>query len=140
MLRFILRRAREQLYAGVAEAGYENLNPAHMLVFRSPGPQGLRPSEIANEMRITKQSVNDLLRHLERHGYLVLDPDPTDGRARVVRLTDKGRVLESVVNDEAQRTEERIGKRLGPRRYAQLCSALEDIVDDLGTDQEEPGV
>jgi len=44
---------------------------------------------LADQLQITKQSVNDLLRHLEQHGYITRQHDPTDGRARIVRLTPK---------------------------------------------------
>ena len=47
-------------------------------------------AKLADQVGITKQSVNDLLGHLEGHGYLVRVPDPADGRARVIRLTAKG--------------------------------------------------
>jgi DNA-binding MarR family transcriptional regulator len=55
---------------------------------------GLRPIELAERLRITKQSVNDLLGHLEQHGYLIREPDPADRRARVLRLTAKGQHFE----------------------------------------------
>ena len=58
---------------------------------------GLRPSQLADQRGITKQSVNDLLGHLEGHGYLVREPDSADGRARVIRLTSKGRRLQQAI-------------------------------------------
>lgn len=83
-------------------------------------------------MGITKQSVNDLLGHLERHGYLVRVPDLADGRARVIRLTAKGQRLERTINAQAQAAEMRVAEILGPRRFAQPHSSLELLAERFG--------
>src|SRR4051812_14011081 len=86
-LRVVWQWVRDQLYASVVAAGYDDLNAAHVELWRYPGLEGQRPSQLADRVGITKQSVNDLLGHLERQGYLSRAPDSTDGRARVIRLT-----------------------------------------------------
>ena len=77
--------------------GYDDLNPAHVALFRYEGLHGQRPTQLAEYMQITKQSVNDLVRHLERCGYAESSPDPNDKRARLVYLTPRGRRLEATV-------------------------------------------
>jgi DNA-binding MarR family transcriptional regulator len=120
---------RDQIYSGVVAAGYDDLNPAHVGLIRYPTLGGLRPTKLAEQVGITKQSVNDLLGHLEHHGYLMRVPDPADGRARVIRLTAKGQRLERTINAEAQAAEMRIAEILGPRRFAQLHSSLELLAE-----------
>ena len=39
---------RDQLYAGVVAAGYDDLNAAHVGLWRYPGLEGLRPSQLAD--------------------------------------------------------------------------------------------
>jgi DNA-binding MarR family transcriptional regulator len=131
MLRVVWQLVRDQLYAGVVAAGFDDLNAAHVGLWRYPGLDGLRPSQVADRSGITKQSVNDLLGHLERQGYLDRVPDAADGRARVIRLTAKGRRLERRIYAEAGAAEQRIAETLGPRRFAQLKSSLELLTDDL---------
>jgi len=121
----------EQVYAGVVAAGFEDLGRAHVGMFRYPTPHGLRPSELADQLQITKQSVNDLLHDMEVRGYLVRVPDPSDGRARVIRLTAKGRQLEEIVYDGAQSAELAIAELLGPHRFAQLRRSLEEVVSHI---------
>ena len=125
MLRVVWQWVRDQMYAGVVAAGYDDLSAAHVGLWRYPGLDGLRPSQLADLAGITKQSVNDLLGHLERHGYLGRVTDPVDGRARVIRLTSKGRRLEQTIYAEAGAAEMRIAEILGPRRFAQLHGSLE---------------
>src|ERR1700719_1767142 len=120
MLGVVWQWVRDQLYAGVVAAGYDDLNAAHVGLWRYPGLEGLRPSQLADRRGITKQSVNDLLAHLEQHGYLLRVPDSADGRARVIRLTSKGQQLQETIYAEAGAAQQRIEEILGPRRYAQL--------------------
>jgi len=122
---------RDQLYAGVVAAGYDDLNAAHIGLWRYPGLDGLRPSQLADRVGITKQSVNDLLGHLEQHGYLLRVPDSADGRARVIRLTPRGRRLEQTIYAEAGAAQLRIADILGPQRFAQLHSSLELLTQQL---------
>ncbi len=131
MLRVVWQWVRDQMYAGVVAAGYDDLNAAHVGLWRYPGVDGLRPSQLADQAGITKQSVNDLLGHLERHGYLGRVPDSADGRARVIQLTSKGRRLEQTIYAEAGVAQLRIAEILGPRRFAQLHSSLELLTEQL---------
>jgi DNA-binding MarR family transcriptional regulator len=125
---------REQLFSGVLAAGFDDLNPAHVGVFRYPTLDGQRPSEIAEQMQITRQSVNDLLGHLERRGYLTRGPDLTDRRGRVVRLTAEGRRLEQIIKSLAQAAELNIAMKLGPQRYSQLHAALKELEHHITQD------
>jgi len=131
-LRVVWQWVRDQLYAGVVAAGYDDLNAAHVGLWRYPGLDGLRPSQLADQLGITKQSVNDLLGHLERHGYLERMPDSADGRVRVIRLSSRGRQLEQTIYAEAQAAQMRIAEILGPRRFAQLHSSLTRLTEMLG--------
>jgi DNA-binding MarR family transcriptional regulator len=132
MMRVVWQWVRDQMYAGVVAAGYDDLSAAHVGLWRYPGLDGLRPTELAEHVGITKQSVNDLLGHLESHGYLERVPDSADGRARVIRLTSKGRRLEQTIYAEARAAQMRIAEVLGPRRFAQLRSSLELLTELLG--------
>jgi DNA-binding MarR family transcriptional regulator len=131
MLRVVWQWARDQMYAGVVAAGYDDLNAAHVGLWRYPGLDGVRPSQLADHVGITKQSVNDLLGHLEGHGYLVRVADSADGRARVIRLTSKGQRLQETIYAEGGAAQQRIAEVLGPRRFAQLHSALELLTELL---------
>jgi DNA-binding MarR family transcriptional regulator len=97
----------------------------------------MRPSELADEMQITKQSVNDLLGHLEQRGYLVREPDPVDSRSRRIRLTDLGRELEDAVWSAAASAERTAATLIGEDRVQELRRTLADLVAVLGLDGDE---
>jgi DNA-binding MarR family transcriptional regulator len=138
LLRVAWQWVREQMYAGVVAAGFDDLNAAHVGLWRYPGLDGLRPSQLADQRGITKQSVNDLLGHLERHGYLVRERDSADGRARMIRLTSKGRQLQQTIYAEAGVAQQGIAEILGPRRFGQLHSSLELLAQQLSASSAVP--
>jgi DNA-binding MarR family transcriptional regulator len=133
LLRVVWQWVRDQLYASVVAMGYDDLNAAHVELWRYPGLEGQRPSQLADRVGITKQSVNDLLGHLERQGYLSRVPDSTDGRARVIRLTSKGRRLEQTIYAAAEAAQLQIAETLGPQQFAQLHSSLELLIEKLAS-------
>jgi DNA-binding MarR family transcriptional regulator len=130
--RLVWQWVRRQIHADVVAAGYGDLNPAHIALFRYPTLDGRRPSDIADEMQITKQSVNELLGRLERRGYVVRETDPDDSRSRRVRLTERGRGLEDVIWQAAERAERTAAELLGVDRMQELRRALDDLVELLG--------
>ncbi len=130
-MRIALQWVLARIYDGVVAAGYEDLSRAQVGMIRYPSVDGLRPSEIADRLQVTKQSVNDLLGEMEGRGYLVRQPDPRDGRARVVRLTRKGQQLEEVIHEAAGEAEAVIAELLGPRRFAEFRGALVDVADQI---------
>jgi DNA-binding MarR family transcriptional regulator len=129
--RVVWQWVRQEIHAEVVAAGYDLLNPSHVGVFRNPGPDGMRPSALADEMQITKQSVNELLGYLERSGYLVREPDPTDSRGRLIRLTDLGLQLQDVVWQAAANAERKAAAIIGEDRMDDLRGILTDLVTQL---------
>src|SRR5215471_15084250 len=90
----LLRRpaeiVRRHMLARLHEHGYDDLEPAHLSILQYPGPGGLRPSELASRLGMSKQAVNYLLGQLERLGYLERRSDPDDARSRRIELTERG--------------------------------------------------
>ena len=59
-------------------------------MFGNIDPEGSRLTELAERARMTKQSVGEVTTDLEQRGYVERVPDPADGRAKIIRLTDRG--------------------------------------------------
>src|SRR6516164_724020 len=105
LLRLAWQRIRERIFLGVQSEGYSDLSAAHIGVFRFEGLDGQTLTELAQRMQITKQSVHDLLRHLERRGYAERRTAPKDKRSRLIYLTARGRRLEVIVRKYARLAE-----------------------------------
>lgn len=124
----LLRRAwqgvRERIYTGVLQDGYDDLTRAHVALFRYEGLDGRRPSQVAESMQITKQSVNDLLRYMEKRGYLKSEPDPKDRRARLVRLTARGQRFDASVRAHARAAERELAHAIGKESFRLFYEVL----------------
>ena len=106
----------QQIVTGVLAAGYDDITAAHIGMFRHPSLDGQRPTQLADQLQITKQSVNDLLGHLEHAGYITRQPDPADRRARVD--TTHGQRPTTRADHPRQRPSRRPTDRRTPRHPA----------------------
>ena len=86
-----------EMLGQVGAAGFDDIRLAHWPVLQWPGPEGERPSVIAERAGTSKQAVNHVLRDLERLGYVELRARPRDSRARLVELTERGHALVEVM-------------------------------------------
>ena len=128
LLRFAIDDVRARIYSGVVAAGFNDLRPAHVTLFRWPGPDGMRPTELAAATQISKQAANDLLGDLERLGYLERRIDPSDERARLIRLTERGRHLQRVAVGIHSDIEKEWEQAVGHRHYRIMREALHQLV------------
>src|SRR5690348_303497 len=80
LLRFPWESVQRHMLAQLREHGFDDLDAAHLNVFLYPGPQGLRPSELAARLGVSKQALNYLLGELERSGYVEREAHPDDQR------------------------------------------------------------
>ena len=128
LLRLAWQHIRRSIYAGVERAGYADLHPAHVALFRYPGIEGLRPTQLAEQANLTKQSVNGLLRHLEHTGYVELRPDPEDARARLITFTPRGREFMDLIWRLAAQAELEFAQVVGEQSFRELRAGLERFV------------
>lgn len=84
LIRRLHLAVRAELLEHVHAAGYDDITAAHIYVFQTPGPDGLRPTELADRTLMTKQAMNHLLAGLEAGGYIQRVSVDGDGRARVL--------------------------------------------------------
>jgi DNA-binding MarR family transcriptional regulator len=97
-------------------------------VFGGIDPEhGSRLTELAERAFMTKQSVGEFADDLERHGYLERVPDPSDGRAKIIRLTDKGREAYAIGRGLVDEIERQWAESYGDERVEALRDALEAI-------------
>lgn len=124
LLRMPWETVRHRMLIGLHERGFDDLHPAHLSVFQYPGPDGRRPSELAENLKVSKQALNHLLGQMERLGYLSREGDPSDPRARRVRLTGRGHDAVRVIRLIVEEVEGEWRRDLGAERFAQLRELL----------------
>src|SRR5690242_21863365 len=108
---------QRQIIQRLNAAGFEELRVPHMAVLQFPGADGVRPSMLAERTGMSKQAINQLLRSLERLGYIVRSDAADEGRARIVQLTKRGRAAYAKVHDILRDIEREWSHELGPKPF-----------------------
>src|SRR5215212_216121 len=116
LLREPYRIANDELHRRIAANGHPAVRAPHGHVVPFLDPQGTQVSEMARRAQVTKQSMAELVAHLERHGYVERIPDPADRRAKLVRATVRGRELYAIAREVVGELEEEWTARLGARK------------------------
>jgi DNA-binding MarR family transcriptional regulator len=127
LLLFYPYRAMEaRVLARVRAAGYE-VTTAQGRIFARIGPSGTRLSDLAAQAQVTKATAGFLVDQLEGSGLVTRVPDPDDGRARLVTITDKGQDAVRLAAEEVAAVEAEWTAHLGTRRMRQLRQALTQL-------------
>jgi DNA-binding MarR family transcriptional regulator len=96
-------------------------------VFQHIAPEGSRLTDLAERAQITKQSMGYLVDYLEQRGYLERRPDPTDRRAALVCLTDRGWAQVHAALAIIHTVERDWTRALGKERMRQLRQLLTEL-------------
>ena len=99
-------------------------------VLRHLGAEARRASQVVERCGVSKQAVSQQISHLERNGYLTVEPDPTDQRARMLRLTPKGERAQRLVRRLFRDIERDWDARVGDQDAAALRRALATLLDE----------
>jgi len=127
LLREPFRTGTEVLHRRFAERGHPEIRPPHDNVMQFLDDAGTRVSVLARRAQITKQSMAELVAHLERLGYVERVPDPTDRRAKLVRATPRGKQLYAIAREVIAEIEAEWTRQLGKTKMRQLRELLEEL-------------
>ena len=132
LLLFIPYRAMENaVMEAAAEQGYP-ITLAQARVFQRINPDGSRLGELAQAAQLSKQAVTHLVEQLVLAGYVERTADPSDARARLVTITDRGMEMVRLSTEVVERTEAAWEAHLGASATRQLrrtLAKLREITD-----------
>ena len=124
------QRWNELLYEGFVAAGFAEVRPSYgSILLPLFEEDGLRMGEIAARARLSKQTMTTMVRLAERDGLVEREPDPDDGRATRVRLTDRSRQFQPAAERVIDDLGKRMADRLGTRRLSELNRSLKEVVE-----------
>jgi len=116
--------ARERL-------GYPHLTAANMQLFPHIPFDGVRQTELARAMGVSKQAIGQLVGPMVAAGVLERVPDPSDRRAKLVRFSDRGKDALFQGMAVLMEVEQPLREALGDDRADQLLALLQDLDDAL---------
>jgi DNA-binding MarR family transcriptional regulator len=128
LLCFYPSRAMEaRVFAAMAAAGFDDITPAQGRIAARIGRSGTRLTDLAEQALVTKQTAGHLVDQLERAGYVRRVPDPTDARARLVQIAERGQAVVAVARKVEVEVEAEWTAHLGVDATAELRATLERL-------------
>jgi DNA-binding MarR family transcriptional regulator len=124
LVNLVAASSAPRLRAAFAAAGLDGIRPAQAVALVPLAAGGLHASDLADQLRVSRQAVAQAVAALERHAYVVRGPHPSDARARIIELTPKGRDALQVMRSNALDVEKRWRKSLGEKRFGELRETL----------------
>jgi DNA-binding MarR family transcriptional regulator len=111
--------------------GFDDFSPAFPPLLSNLDADGTRIGVLASRVGVTRQAAGQLLREIERCGYVKRWDSPTDARATVIAFTPRGKRLLATVLDLVEQIEEDFAAMLGPGEFDRACEALSQIADRI---------
>lgn len=133
VLMFVAHRAMEErVLAALRVAGFDDVTLAQGRVFARIGQGGTRLTDLAEMAQVTKQTAGFLVDRLAEAAYVERVPDPSDARARLVRIAERGRVAQSCAAQAVAEVEAEWQAHLGTRdmdRLRSIMGRLREVTD-----------
>ena len=126
------RYMEDRIFRAIQDAGFDDWTLAQVRVFQRLAPGGSRLTDLADQAQMTKQSAGVLVDQLERLGYVRRVPDPTDGRARLIVIEERGRRAAEVAMATSTEILAEWKAFLGTRNFTllhQILDQLREIAD-----------
>ena len=133
LLMFVGYRSMESRVLGALhESGFQDMSAAKARVFERIGAQGTRLTDLAEQAQVTKQTAGSLVDQLEQAGYVERRPDPSDARARLICMAERGLAAVQVAAGVVAQVEEEWTQHLGERdtrHLRRILTRLREITD-----------
>lgn len=135
LLLFAFHAFEERIIAGYQTAGFDDVRQVHMNAVRHVDPQsGTRIVELAARAGVTKAAMGQMLEDCVRHDLVKIAPDPTDSRAKIVRLTARGAAFMAATQRSMLAIQREFEQALGAPGYRTLIGKLRQLRARLGED------
>jgi DNA-binding MarR family transcriptional regulator len=121
----------QELHNRLKEAGFGDVRPAHSFLFQGLMPDGATAKTLVAHLGISKQAVSQMLDYLEECGYVARKPHPSDGRGKMVVLTERGWSLVRTKENIYKEIEQRWTRMIGSDHMKTLQQDLKHIIENV---------
>ena len=121
------RAAAKTLQDNVTPA--PGLRPSHYRLLDYAPDDGIRLGHLARRANISKQALGEFVAALQTARLVEVTPDPSDGRARLVTPTPKGRRVQDQIRRTVTGIEQDLEQRVGTEHWKVFCQVLDALTD-----------
>ncbi len=137
LLTQLTRLFQTELFTGLVAAGLADARVPHTHVTAYIKAEGSRLTELAAEARMTLPAMSELVDDLQRLGIVERRPDPSDGRAKLVCLTDAGWEAMRTARHVIAEIETNYAQLVGGERFEAAAQTLDALLRALASRQAE---
>src|SRR6266404_9861765 len=117
------RTQMAQMMKRLTMLGFDGLTPGFASVMPLLDAKGSRATVLAQTAGVTKQAMSQLVKLLKQRDYVEQLADPTDTRAKVIRLTKRGIALRRACEDVRKELEANALKTLGKKDIQEIAAS-----------------
>jgi DNA-binding MarR family transcriptional regulator len=126
-----LREYNRMLVTRLQSSGFKDFSPAFPPLLSNLDYEGTRIGVLARRAGVTRQAAGQLLREIERCGYIERRASDDDGRATTVHFTARGRRLHATVIGFVEEIETSFSSMLRAGEFERLRAGLLTIADRI---------
>ncbi len=127
MCRRLERLFGDRIQSHLHALGYEDVPAAAVSLLPLLEGKGVRPVTLASKLKISKQAVQQSLKPLEQSKYVETVPDPSDGRGKLVKLTESGETLLLTMHKVKQSVQDELRGQIGKKTFRKMEESLNEI-------------
>lgn len=135
----LLYRFRGELFAGAsADERFRDIRFPHLQVWGNVGIDGIRLTDLAAKAQLSLAACSELVDELQALGYLARRPDPSDGRAKLIFPTSRGRNILDAAGQAVGELERRWRAKLPRGDFDAACRTLDELLTLLEAEAADP--
>jgi DNA-binding MarR family transcriptional regulator len=131
----LLHEFRTALFDAVEGSEFADLRFAHNQIWGNVGIDGIRLTELATKANLSLAACSELVNELQSLGYLERQPDPADGRAKLIFPTPRGRRLLDGAGQRVAELEAEWRSHLPAGEFDRACKALDRLLRAIEAEQ-----
>ena len=120
----------DEVRAGLAEQGHPGVRAGHEFAMTAIEAGADTTSELGRRLGVSKQAAAKTVAALQNLGYVTGEPDPSDARRQLLRVTNRGHEMTTLGAALFDKIHARWSRQLGPQTLAALESTLQQLSSD----------
>ena len=113
-----------------AEHGFPEMKMMYFGFLANLKPDGSTSKDLADCLKVSKQAISKMTQEIEQLGFIEFHPHATDGRASVIRLTEKGVLMLRTGLKVSEQIKAELAEKVGKKALDSMIDTLKILVEN----------